>query len=158
MKVKRFSRKPNRITGSRYKRQQWKQRERRKGLSGGVWSRGGTTCFKCGKSGHWAHNCSNSGGFKNLGKFDGQDVCYSEDQGGVFEEGENPHLLEQMGGSCVFPTVEEAAQMMNLDSMEVSTTGSTADQALYRSVEPFLELEDGKVVKSEYVYNVSIVP
>ena len=134
MKVKWFSRKPNRITGSRYKRQQWKQRERRKGLGGGVWStRGGTTCFKCGKSGHWAHNCSNSGGFKNLGKFDGQDVCYSEDQGGVFEEGENPHLrregenphlLEQMGGSCVFPTVEEAAQMMNLDSMEVSPTGA----------------------------------
>ena len=132
------------------------ERERQKGLGGGVWSRGGTTCFKCGKSDHWAHNCSNSGGFKNLGKFDGQDVCYSEDQSGVFEEGENPYLLEQMGGSCVFPTVEEAAQMMNLDSKEVLTTGafstassSTADQALYGGVEPFLELEDGKVVKSE---------
>lgn len=142
MKVKRFSRKPMRITGSRYKRQQWKQREKMKGNSGGAWSRGRATCFKCGKPGHWARNCTSTGGFKNLGSFNGQSVSYTDDHSGMFEEGEDPRLLEEMGP---YPTVEEAREMLERKLMKDYDDSVTPSALSYKIVEPFLELEDGKV-------------
>lgn len=152
-----------RITGSRYKRQQWKQRQKTKNdeSNQSTTGMGRNSCFKCGRRGHWARNCTNTGGYKNLGKFDGQSVSHTDDDTGVFEEGVDLQQLlhdERVGPtSCVFPTIDEAHQLLkntitSTDANDVSmeTSPSLSDQSSYQCVEPFLELENGEVMKSNY--------
>ena len=205
MKVKRFSRKSMRITGSKYKRQQWKQRQKwsnNRGGRGGRPSGRSNVCFKCGKPGHWARNCSETGGCTNLGVFNGEDVRYSNDQNGIFEEGEDHKALEQLKYMSPFPTVEEAAEMMRknqrMESKEIkvdesgemetnkmadeesdidmipvsvssarSNPSSSCDSSVvkgkeergyqtpsssYQCVEPYLELQDGEVMNSKFIF------
>ena len=63
MKVKRFSKKGQRVKGAIYKRQQWKkkQRDRQKSY--------GDKCFRCGQSGHWASKCTNAAANVGTEKF-----------------------------------------------------------------------------------------
>ena len=51
MKVKRFVRKGVSMTGSQWKRKQWKQKMAARSKSFG------DKCFRCGQSGHWANKC-----------------------------------------------------------------------------------------------------
>lgn len=119
MKVKRFSRRPGRgITGSAHKRLAWKKMQKSRGGSfggGGSGSgsgKGGRSgCFKCGNPGHWARNCTASAGSKNLGKFDGEKVGFS-DKMATGDEGElDEATLQELSRESPFPTVEDAAMM-----------------------------------------------
>lgn len=100
MKVKRHCRRPGRVlTGSAYKRQEWKKRqkeeeERGKGKSKRV---GRFVCFKCGNTGHWARNCKERGSSNNLGTFSGQKVGFSESVAlGLGEEEMDSSTLEDL--------------------------------------------------------------
>ena len=112
LKVKRYSRTARRVTGSRYKRQQWRKRQKdEEGGEGGSKRRKSSkySCFKCGKVGHWAKNCTERGSCKDLGTFDGEEVTYSDDIGGVFEEGGSQSDLEEMEAQSLYPSVEGVA-------------------------------------------------
>ena len=59
LKKKTFVRGKKTLTGSKYKRQQWKQRQGGGG-GGGKGNYGGmknSTCRRCGEIGHWAKTC-----------------------------------------------------------------------------------------------------
>ena len=126
MKIKRFSKKTGRMTGSAYKRKMWKKNQALRELGGGAGSssssRGGgkgsgfkgrNVCFKCGKPGHWARNCTDNGGFKDLGKFAGEKVEFSEAVAlGLGEGGEmDTSAMEELARDSPFPSVEDAALM-----------------------------------------------
>ena len=67
-------------------------------------------CFKCGRQGHWASNCTEKEGSKNLGQFAGEAVRDGEEEE---EDGEemDPAYLAQLAEESPFPTVEAAAMM-----------------------------------------------
>ncbi|XP_064641083.1 ATP-dependent DNA helicase Q4-like [Lineus longissimus] len=52
MKVKRYRRKGQQVSGPAYKRKMWKQK-----MSARSQSFGSDKCFKCGEAGHWASKC-----------------------------------------------------------------------------------------------------
>ena len=113
MKIKRYSKKPGRVTGSAYKRKMWKKYQRsQEGAAGGSGGggKGRNVCFRCGKPGHWAKNCTESGGSKNLGQFAGEKVQFSETLA-LQEEEVDEATLEQLAKDSPFPSVEEAALM-----------------------------------------------
>lgn len=83
MKAKTFSRKSVRLSGSRYKRQQWRKR---KLLRDNEEQRESRACYNCGKLGHWAKSCTLKVTPEVLGTFDGEDVHFTDDFTGVFEE------------------------------------------------------------------------
>ena len=121
MKVKRFSRGKGRLSGSAYKRKEWKK-GRAQEEEGGAAGRGGrgtgrgghgtgrNVCFKCGKSGHWAKNCTDKGGFTNLGKFGGERVKFDEAMESK-EEQLDSATLDALVRDSPFPTIKEAAEM-----------------------------------------------
>ena len=116
MKVKRFSRGRGRsLSGSAYKRHMWKKRQAHEvgGAMGGakksVTRR--NVCFKCGKPGHWAKNCTDNGGSKNLGKFAGEAVNFNDTLLLGREDDLDPAMLKELAKNSQFPTVHEAAMM-----------------------------------------------
>ena len=115
MKVKRFSRKRG-LTGSAHKRLAWKKMQKGRVSSFGGGGRGfaksgRSVCFKCGNPGHWAKNCDAGVGSKNLGKFDGEEVGFSDKMAANEEEGIDDTTLEQLAKDSPFPSVEDAALM-----------------------------------------------
>ena len=68
LRVKRFSRQPNRLSGSAYKRKMWKKYHQRGQASGNGRgpNRKRNVCFKCGKPGHWAKSCTIRKGSKSV--------------------------------------------------------------------------------------------
>lgn len=120
MKVKKFSKRPGRsLSGSAYKRHMWKKRQNQEIGSGvGGAGRGGArkgggrnVCFKCGKPGHWAKNCTDNGGSKNLGTFAGEAVKFDDSLALGREDAVDSDLLEELDKNSPFPTVQEAAMM-----------------------------------------------
>ena len=117
MKVKRFSRRPGRgLTGSAHKRLAWKKMQKGRsfgsgGGGSGLGKSGRSGCFKCGNPGHWAKNCTASAGSKNLGKFDGEKVGFSDKMAAGDEGDLDEATLEELSRESPFPTVEDAAMM-----------------------------------------------
>ena len=124
MKVKKFSKRPGRsLTGSAYKRHMWKKRQNQEtgnGVVGGAGrggarkggrGRGRNICFKCGKPGHWAKNCTDKGGSKNLGNFAGEAVKFDDSLALGGEDDVDSDMLEELAKNSPFPTVQEAAMM-----------------------------------------------
>ena len=144
MKVKRYSKKSGRLTGSAYKRMMWKKRQEgdsRGGSGGGSGrgrGRGRNMCFKCGKPGHWARNCTERGGSTNLGKFAGEEVKFSESVAHA-DEDVSAESLKQLAKESPFPSVEEAAMMAR--GIKLGTESGQRAAAVDRSRSE--ECEDG---------------
>ena len=89
LKVKKYSRAARRITGSHYKRQQWRKRQKEDEGEGGEGSGlagkrrkssyNKYTCFKCGKAGHWASKSSQKDGGKEPDNGDSEIVAVDDD-------------------------------------------------------------------------------
>lgn len=117
LKKKVFVRGKKNFNLSKYKKNQWKQRKKELTSSesnldaADLMDKNGTTCFKCGESGHFAKNCSASKSAALL-------------------------PLEEMAESSSFPTLEEAERMANenavvahghkIDRLPVKPSFSTA--------------------------------
>lgn len=112
MKVKRYSRRPGRaLTGSAYKRQEWKKRQREGEKSVPSRGKGRFVCFKCGNAGHWARNCKERGGSTHLGSFSGQKVGFSESMALGLEDEVGSAELRVLDKESPFPSVSQAAGM-----------------------------------------------
>ncbi len=177
IKVKRFSRNKKGLTGSAHKRIAWKKMQKSRtggGAGGSGLGKGGrSVCYKCGNPGHWAKNCDSNVGSKNLGKFDGEDVGFS-DRMAAGDEEINSAMFEQLAKESPFPSVEDAAKMAcgvkfgatkEEQSITPTTTQSDGDDdggntaecfippppsysrttPCSRSVEPLFNTEDGKI-------------
>lgn len=154
MKVKRYSKRPGRaLTGSAYKRQEWKKRQKgEEGKSKGV---GRFVCFKCGKTGHWARNCQDRGGSTNLGSFSGQRVDFSESVGMGMEDEVDDITLETLEKECPFPSVSQAARMATGtcrmeaddpdDAVYIPPPPNHSPPPSRPAVEPLYLTEDGRV-------------
>ena len=111
MKVKRHSRRPGRtLSGSAFKKREWKKQQREE-TRGAIKKGVRFTCFKCGKPGHWAKNCSDKGGSTNLGVFSGQKVEFNESVALGLEEELSESALEVLAKESQFPSVGEAARL-----------------------------------------------
>ena len=186
IKVKRFSRNKKGLTGSAHKRIAWKKMQKSRAGGGGSGGGGGggggsglgkggrSVCYKCGNPGHWAKNCDSNVGSKNLGKFDGEDVGFSDKMAAGDEE-INSAMFEQLAKESPFPSVEDAAKMAcgvkfaaaKEERSKTPTTsqldddgdgGNTTESSFIppppsysrttpcsRSVEPLFTTEDGKI-------------
>nr|XP_012232779.1 PREDICTED: ATP-dependent DNA helicase Q4 [Linepithema humile] len=102
LKKKVFVRGKKNFNLSKYKRNQWKQKKKDLASSENnldaldLMDKNGTTCFKCGKSGHFARNCPASKGDALL-------------------------PLEEVDESSNFPTLEEAEKMANENAVVAHT-------------------------------------
>ena len=114
LKVKRYSRRGRLLSGAQYKRREWKQRQKEAGSGSSGRSQGGGRfgCFKCGKVGHWAKNCTDNGGSTHLGNFAGEKVEFNDSMIlGEEEEKLDREAMEALEKDSPFPTVQEAAAM-----------------------------------------------
>jgi ATP-dependent DNA helicase Q4 len=140
MKVKKFCKRPGRsLTGSAYKRHMWKQRQKQETGSGvGGAGRGGArkggrgggrnVCFKCGKPGHWAKNCTDNGGSKNLGKFAGEAVKFDDSLALGREDDVDSDMLEELAKNSPFPTVQDAAMMARGIKVKPKAAAQSSEQ------------------------------
>ena len=136
MKVKKFSKRPGRsLTGSAYKRHVWKKRQNQETGSGvGGAGRGGARkggrniCFKCGKPGHWAKNCTDNGGSKNLGTFAGEAVKFDDSLALGREDDIDSEILEELAKNSPFPTVQEAAMMARGIKIKPKAAAQSSEQ------------------------------
>lgn len=136
MKVKKFSKRPGRsLTGSAYKRHMWKKRQNQETGSGvGGAGRGGARkggrniCFKCGKPGHWAKNCTDNGGSKNLGTFAGEAVKFDDSLALGREDDVDSETLEELAKNSPFPTVQEAAMMARGIKVKPKAAAQSSEQ------------------------------
>ena len=154
MKVKRFSRGRGRsLSGSAYKRHMWKKRQAqevggdRGGAKKGVTRR--NVCFKCGKPGHWAKNCTDNGGSKNLGKFAGEAVNFNDNLILGREDDIDPAMLEELAKNSPFPTVHEAAMMARGVKFNPSKAATTRQSTCNGEIDGSDEQES--IVTESYV-------
>lgn len=162
MKVKRHSRRPGHtLTGSAYKRKEWKRRQKEgefseHGSGGGGGKRQQFVCFKCGETGHWARNCKERGSFTNLGSFSGEKVTFA-DSALDFEDEMDTAALEELDKECPFPSIREAAEMVTKTegSGDLDSAGSAyvpppppnrTPSPPPPSMEPLFKTENGKII------------
>lgn len=156
MKVKRYSRRPGHgLTGERYKRMEWKKRQRQVNGSSCGRGRGGAkfVCFKCGEVGHWARNCKGKAGFASLGSFDGETVEYSEL---TADEQMDLAALEELEKESPYPTIEEALQMAAGEKVErrMTTDNGEGDKEGDMEVSEKLQHTSRCVLESDDHYPV----
>lgn len=129
LKAKHFSRKRS-LTGSAHKRLAWKKlnKSRESVKDGRGPGRGGQdVCYKCGNAGHWAKNCAANVGSKNLGKFDGESVGFSDKMSSIDNEEIDDATLQQLANESPFPSLEDAVKMACGIPFKARTEGSLND-------------------------------